>query len=120
MPIIPRADAHPSLLGLPEERLFEFVDLVDGKGTYAAAAIGDRPGCLELHLTVLRWGPRSAKAMHEDLEWLKQLARSRGKSRIVGLTIAAGIDVDRRWFKFAHAYGFTHQLVHQSAELRLE
>lgn len=119
MAVIRRNDAHPSLSGLHEGRIFEFMDLADAEGTYAAAAIGERPGCLELHLTMLRWGPRSARALRQDLEWLKELARSRGQGRIVGHTIAAGLEVDRRWFKFARAYGFTRQLVHQSAELIL-
>lgn len=120
MAIVPRNDAHPSLSPLPAGRPYEFVDLADEAGTYAAAAIGDHPGCLELHITVLRWGPRSARAMRRDLEWLKALARARGRTRIVGITIPQGLVADQRWFKFARAYGFTSQCLTQSAELKLD
>lgn len=120
MAITPRTGAHPSLAELPPEREFTFVDLTDKAGTYATAAIGERVGCLELHLTVLRWGPRCARAMRQDLEWLKELARSRGCGRIVGHTITPGLDVDRRWFKFARTFGFSRQRVHQTAELSLD
>ena len=120
MTIIRRYDAHPSLAELPTGSSFEYVDLADEAGTYAAAAIGERPGCLELHLSVLRWGPRSARALRQDLDWLKELARTRGHGRIVGHTIAPGLEPDMRWFKFAQAYGFTRQRVHQTAELPLD
>lgn len=120
MAIIPRNDAHPSLSPLPTGRPYEFLDLADRAGTYATTAIADHPGCLELHITVLRWGPRSARAMRRDLEWLKDLARSRGKGRIVGITIPQALVADQRWFKFARAYGFTSQCLAQSAELILD
>ena len=119
MAVIRRTDAHPSLPELPTERSFEFLDLADQAGTYAAAAIGERPGCLELHLSVLRWGPKSARALRQDLDWLKNLARERGKPSIIGHTIAPGLEVDHLWFRFARAYGFTSQHVHQTAELTL-
>ena len=120
MAVIARQDANPSLQAPPNARPYEHVDLADEAGIYATAAIGDHPGCLELHLSILRWGPRCARALRRDLEWLKNLARARGKTRIVGVTIPNGLEPDHRWFKFTRAFGFDRQQLHQSAELVLQ
>lgn len=120
MPVTPRNSAHPSLSPLAQPRRYSFMDLADRSGVYATAALAEHPDCLELHLTVLRWGPRSARALRQDLEWLRGHARSLGKARIVGLMLPGGLEADRRWFKFTRAFGFTGQRLHQSAELVLD
>ena len=120
MPITPRSSAHPSLSPLAQPQRYNYVDLADHTGTYATAALAEHPDCLELHLTVLRWGPQSARALRQDLEWLKDHARALGKARIVGLMLPLGLEADQRWFKFTRAFGFTGQRLHQSAELVLD
>lgn len=116
----PRATAHPALEYLSDPGRFRFFELADGRGTYAAVALAVHPDCLELHLEVLRFGPAAVRAMRADMAELKAVARSLGKTRIVGLRCEPGPELDPRWAKFTRLFGFTGQRAYQAAELRLE
>jgi hypothetical protein len=121
MAIMPQADAHPSLSGLHEPWRMRFFSLADAAGQqYAAAALAEHPDALELHLTVLRFGPATVRALRADMEELKKMARAMGKTRIVGLRHEPGAEADPRWPKFTRLFGFTGQRVLQAAELRLD
>ncbi len=120
MPITAEADAHPSLTGLHEPRRMRFFSLHDTVGQYAAAAVAEHPDALELHLSVLRFGPATVRALRADMEELKHMARRLGKRRIVGLRVEPGIKADPRWPKFTRLFGFTNQRVLQAAELTLD
>lgn len=118
MSLTPLAGAHPALEPLrPGLRCYE---LRDERGVYAAVALGEHPDCLELHLELLRFGPRTVRSMRKDLEELKALALGLGKSRIIGIKAEAGEEPDRRWPKFTRLFGFTGQRLLQLAELRLD
>lgn len=120
MAICPVQNAHPALGALGALPRLRCVELVDEGGPYAAAAIGEHPDCLELHLVVLRFGPATVRALRADLEELKQEARRLGKGRIVGLRVEDGPAPDPRWPKFTRLFGFTGQRVLQVAELGLD
>lgn len=120
MTINAEVDAHPSLSGLPEPWRMRFFSLSDETGQYAAAALAEHPDALELHLTVLRFGPATVRALRADMEELKRMARKLGKTRIVGLRVEPGAQADPRWPKFTRLFGFTGQRVLQAAELRLD
>jgi len=120
MAISPEAAAHPSLLGLHEPWRMRFYSLSDKAGQYAAAAVAEHPDALELHLTVLRFGPAAVRALRADMEELKGMARRLGKKRIVGLRVEPGLAADPRWPKFTRLFGFTNQRVLQAAELTLD
>jgi hypothetical protein len=120
MAITPETDAHPCLAGLQEPWRLRFFSLSDRDGLYAAAALAEHPDALELHLTVLRFGPATVRALRVDLEELKGMARRLGKTRIVGLRVEPGPEADPRWPKFTRLFGFTGQRVLQAAELSLD
>lgn len=120
MSIIAEANAHSSLAGLHEPGRMRFYSLSDRSGQYAAAALAEHPDALELHLTVLRFGPATVRALRADMEELKRMARQLGKKRIVGLRVEPGIEADPRWPKFTRLFGFTNQRVLQTAELTLD
>ncbi|MDQ7836081.1 MAG: hypothetical protein RDU24_11920 [Humidesulfovibrio sp.] len=120
MPIFEQPGAHSSLSGLPESRHMRFFTLSDAAGLYAAAALAEHPDALELHLSVLRYGPATVRALRADVEELKALARRLGKTRILGLRVEPGLEIDPRWPKFTRLFGFTNQRVVQAAELSLE
>lgn len=120
MPIFPQPGAHSSLSGLREPSRMRFYTLADETGIYAAAALAEHPDALEVHLSVLRFGPAALRALRADVEELKAMARRLGKSRIVGLRVEPGTEADQRWPKFTRLLGFTNQQVLQAAELRLD
>jgi hypothetical protein len=120
MPLIPQNDAHPSQARLDCGRPLRHFLLADAVGAYAAAALAEHPEALELHLTVLRFGPAAVRALRADLEELKVMARAAGKRRIVGLRLESGPLADPRWPKFTRLFGFTGQQVLQAAELALD
>jgi hypothetical protein len=120
MTIIAVNDAHPSLADLPEPSRLRHFSLCDKAGQYAAAALAEHPDALELHLTVLRFGPATVRALRADMQELKLMARQLGKTRIVGLRVEPGAEADQRWPKFTRLFGFTGQRVLQAAELRLD
>lgn len=120
MTMIPRFCRHPAQAYLPKGPNWQYFDLAEGGNTYAVAAIAEHADCLELHLEVLRYGPRAARALKDDVGELKALAQRLGKRRVVGLTQVAGQEVDMRWFKFALAYGFETPRLYQSVELRID
>jgi len=113
-------NAHSALGGLAALPRFWFVELWDERGTYAVAALAEHGDSLELHLEVLRFGPATVRALRSDVEELKALGRSLGKTRIVGLRTEDGQTPDPRWQKFTKLFGFTGQRVFQAAELRLD
>jgi hypothetical protein len=96
---------------------YGFLELSDRDGVYGYAAICEHEDCLELHLEVVRWGPRARQALARDLEWLRREARRRGKSRIIGVREEPGAEPDPRWARFTRIYGFTGQRVLQTAWL---
>lgn len=120
MSIFAQSDAHPSLSGLHDPCRMRFFTLSDESGVYAAAALAEHPDALEVHLSVLRFGPAAVRALRADMEELKAMARRLGKSRIVGLRVEPGPEADQRWPKFTRLFGFTNQQVLQAAELRLD
>jgi len=113
-------NAHSALAGFSTQPRFCFFELWDERGTYAAAALAEHADSLELHLEVLRFGPATVRALRADMEELKALARSLGKTRIVGLRTEDGQIPDPRWPKFTRLFGFTGQRVFQAAELHLD
>ena len=115
-----RSHAHPSHQSLKGQENMRHYDLADIFGHYAVAAVAEHADCLELHLEVLRYGPRAARALAQDLEKLKQLARQLGKERIVGLHQPGTLEADALWFKFTRQFGFRNQRLYQCAELPLE
>ena len=115
-----RPYAHRSFCTLPGQENMRHYDLTDNYGNYAVAAVAEHADCLELHLEVLRYGPRAARALAQDLEELKQLARRLGKGRIVGLTQQETLEADALWFKFTRQFGFRNQRLFQCAELPLD
>ena len=118
MSVLPNHAPHPAQAHYDPAR-YAFYELRDEHGTYAHAAVSEHEDCLELHLEVVRWGPRSRRAMVADLEWLKDLARERGLARIVGVRQEADGQPDPLWAKFTRLYGFTGQNVLQTAWLDL-
>jgi hypothetical protein len=120
MPLYPRKYAHPSLPELPNPESFRHLELADENGIYAAAALAEHPDCLELHLTVLRYGPRVARHLQADVAKLRALAKRLGKARVVGLMQNPGLVADARWFKFTRLFGFTRQRLYQCAELAVD
>lgn len=120
MAICPVEDAHPALGALGAQPRFRFFLLADDRGPYAAAALAEHPDCLELHLEALRFGPQTVRALRQDVKELRALARSLGKTRIVGLRQEPGLQADPRWPKFTRLFGFTGHRVLQTAELRLD
>ncbi|MGE4551770.1 MAG: hypothetical protein AB7D57_01580 [Desulfovibrionaceae bacterium] len=104
---------------LPADR-YEFLELSDAAGPYALAALAEHPDALELHLEMLRWGPRAARGLETDLAWLKDRARRTGKHRILGIRQETDGAPDPRWPKFTRHYGFTGQCVLQMASLELD
>lgn len=120
MAIYPVTGAHPALAGLASPERFRFYELADGNGAYAAAALAEHLDCLELHLSVLRYGPHAVRSLRADLEELKRMAKNLGKTRIVGLRQESGPQADPRWAKFTRLFGFTNQQVYQAAELALD
>ena len=100
----------------PADR-YGFLELSDQAGTYGYAAICEHEDCLELHLEVVRWGPRTRLALARDLDWLRAEARQRGKSRIIGVREEPGDEPDPRWARFTRLYGFTGQRLLQTAWL---
>lgn len=107
----PEVHAH-----YPADR-YGFLELSDQAGTYGYAAICEHEDCLELHLEVVRWGPRTRLALARDLDWLRAEARKRGKSRIIGVREESDGEVDPLWARFTRMYGFTGQRVLQTAWL---
>jgi len=120
MAIHPVETAHSALQGLNPKERFRFFELADERGPYAAAALAEHPDCLEVHLEVLRFGPGVVRALQADMAELKDMARSLGKSRIVGLRMENGTEADKRWPKFTRLFGFTGQRVYQAAELKVD
>ena len=112
--------AHSSLTYLSPADRFSFYELADEAGTYAAAALATHADCLELHLVVLRFGPKAVRSLRADVEELKRLAKSLGKTRIAALRTESGLEIDPRWPKFTRMFGFTGQRVYQAAELLVE
>jgi len=120
MSMHPLKNAHPSLQDLKPADKYSFYALADETGTYAVGALAQHPDCLELHLEVLRFGPKTVRALRADVEELKILARSLGKTRIAAVRVEGGQCPDLRWPKFTRLFGFTNQRLYQAAELLLE
>lgn len=120
MTITAQSVAHPSLADVQELSCLRFYSLADEAGQYAAAALAEHPDALELHLTVQRFGPATVRALRADMQELKRMAREMGKTRIIGLRVEPGAEVDPRWPKFTRLFGFTGQRVFQAAELHLD
>jgi hypothetical protein len=120
MTITAQSIAHSSLADVQAPSRLRFYSLSDETGQYAAAALAEHPDALELHLTVLRFGPAAVRALRADMEELKRMARRLGKTRIIGLRVEPGPEADPRWAKFTRLFGFTGQRVLQAAELRLD
>jgi len=120
MTITAQTIAHSSLSDVQEPWRLRFYSLTDEAGQYAAAALAEHPDALELHLSVLRFGPATVRALRADMEELKRMARQMGKTRIIGLRVEPGPQADPRWPKFTRLFGFTNHQVLQAAELRLD
>lgn len=116
MSIVAYKNAPEALESLSQEQRFRFYGLHDETGAYAVAALAEHADCLELHLEVLRFGAGVVRALRQDVQELKEMARALGKRRIVGMKIEEG-RADPRWPKFTRLFGFTGQKVYQSAEL---
>ena len=119
MAIQPTKNAHSTLSYLSGRARFRFFLLADERGPYAAAALAEHPDCLEVHLEVLRFGPRAVRSLRADVAELARMAKAAGKSRVVGVRVEPGQTPDPRWPKFTRLVGFTGQQVLQAAELRL-
>lgn len=103
---------------LPQQERFEWYSLCDEQGEYAVAAVAEIDAkTLELHLEVTHWGLRARKGLVQDMDWLKQRARSQGKQRILGLK--GGWEIDPLWPKFTKLFGFSGHAVVQTAQLEL-
>ncbi|SKA85548.1 hypothetical protein SAMN02745704_01885 [Paucidesulfovibrio gracilis DSM 16080] len=102
---------------------YAFLRLFDAHGTYALAAVAERTVCAELHLEVVRPGPRAMRGMVADLELFRQRMAKKGIMRIVGLrqisdlNAASDAQAQDRWFRFTRAFGFTEQSLVQTAFL---
>ena len=108
-----------ALADLPGHGRYTFYELFDEAGTYALAATADAGEALELHLTVTRWGPRAARALERDMDWLAARARAAGKRRIVALRQEPDGRPDPVWPRFTARFGFTGHAVFQTAGLEL-
>jgi len=120
MGLVATKNVHHTMRELALRGQFLFFDLADKHGTYGAAAVSEHKDCLELHLSVERFGPGVVRAMRRDLAELERMARAKGKTRIVGLRMEDGPTADARWSKFTRLFGFTGQRVYQTAELALD
>lgn len=98
---------------------YRFLELHDTKSPYGHAAIREHGTDLELHLTLARWGPGVRRALHGDVDWLKEEARRLGMHRILGIRIDTEGRFDRRLFVFANIYGFSDICVAQTAAFDL-
>lgn len=104
---------------LPDHGRFEWFRLGDEQGDYAVLGLAEAGAdCLELHLEITDWGLRARKGLARDMGWLREYARTRGKSRILGLK--GGRELDPIWPKFTRLYGFTGHAVVQTAYLDVD
>lgn len=108
--------APEALAYLPEPSRFRFFELFDARGTYGFGALAEAADCLEVHLEVVRFGPRALACLRRDTAWLRAEARRLGKPRILALR-ADLTAPDPRWPKFTRLLGFTGHCVVQMARL---
>lgn len=93
---------------------YRYCQLYNRDGTYGFAAIAEHSDAIELHLEMVRWGPKVCRSLRRDAAWLRRQAARRGKKRIVGIRQETG-ELDPRWPKFTRMFGFTGQAVMQTA-----
>lgn len=93
---------------------YTYFSLYNDEGDFGVAALAEHEDSLEVHIELTRWGLQVLRALRKDNDWLRSYARSRGKSRVVGIKQETG-ELDERWPKFTRLMGFTGQAVVQTA-----
>ncbi|NDV18142.1 hypothetical protein GO013_01750 [Pseudodesulfovibrio sp. JC047] len=104
---------RPEILShFPDNGLYRWLELGDGRQVYGYAAIAEHEDMLELHLSLVHWGGHVRRHLGEDVEWLKGEARRLGKQRVMGIRADENGTFDTRFFKFAGLFGFgeTHTI----------
>ena len=118
---VTNVDTAPAQLqSLPRPQRYQWYRLGDDLGEYAVAAVAEAGEDLELHLVVTDWGLRARRGLVRDMEWLKDMARNRGKRRILGVKLETADVPDPRWPKFTRLFGFTNHCLIQSAMVDLQ
>lgn len=67
------------------------------------------PQGVQLHIEIKpgKWGPKAARFLKHELDWLEREARMRGCKAICACT--SNVHDAERWFKFTDMYGFEDQ-----------
>lgn len=99
---------------------YRWLELHDNGEPYGFAAITGRGEDLELHLTLVRWGPSVLRSLRNDLEWLKEEGRRMGKRRILGVRIDSQGTFSPELFRFADLMGFTDRCILQTVAMEIQ
>lgn len=119
MCVVERKEKPDCMAHFPDDR-YRWLELHDRGDIYGHAAIAGRGEDLELHLTMLRWGPGVRRSLKKDVAWLKGEAKRLGLRRILGVRADARGVFDPGLFRFAGLFGFTEKCVLQTAAMTLE
>lgn len=112
-------ESKPECMAHFPDGTYRWLDLHDHGETYGHAAIAVRGSDLELHVTMLRWGPKIRRHLQKDVAWLKREARRLGLQRILGVRASAQGEFDPSLFRFARLFGFSEMCVVQTAALHV-
>lgn len=92
----PEAYAH-----FPDNGRYRWLELHDRDTVYGHAATADRDDAMELHISLLQWGPGTNRQLFGDFEWLKEDAKRLGKAKIIGIRANDEGIFDKNLFRFA-------------------
>ncbi|MUM77247.1 hypothetical protein GKC30_06350 [Pseudodesulfovibrio sp. F-1] len=99
---------------------YRWLELHHQGEAYGHAALAERGSDLELHLTLIRWGPLTRRRLAADADWLRTEAVRLGKRRVLGLRAVGPDGYDPRLFRFARLFGFKEAWVLQAAAMAVE
>jgi len=99
---------------------YRWLELHHNDLPYGYSAIREHEDALELHVSLIRWGPQIRRNIHGDVHWLKEESRRLGKKRITGIRISHAEGLNPNLFRFARIYGFTDQCVLQTMSMDVD
>lgn len=113
-------DRKPEAMAHFPDGPYRWLELHHQGEVYGHAALAERGSDLELHLTLIRWGPQTRRRLVGDAAWLRAEARRLGKTRVMGLRACDAEAFDPKLFRFARLYGFGGAWVIQAAAMEVE
>ena len=116
MPVHESANKPECMAHFPDGE-YRWLTLHDRGEIYGHAAIAERGSDLELHVTMIRWGPQVRRHVQEDVEWLKGEAQRLGLKRILGVRGNSHGEFAPNFYRFARLFGFGSESLLQMTSL---